>query len=165
MGYETLHDKLQDIFCCSSMKKEQQLVLIQAYLNPGTTAQSITNDQEPFDKALQDLLTRGLVCIQEMEGERRVFPIPIAILLKKKEAQFSEDSLMPMMDEIHSIDKWIQYPVMRLPETMLKSSREGVTVMEWLFDLHMTDWNQVFCFGDYEAFIQGIGFDVEAEWI
>jgi len=164
MGYETLKDKLQDIFDCSRMKREHQDILMSAYLNPGVEVTTTIADQSS-QQALKDLVKRGLLCIREVDGVAGLFPIPIAILLKKEEGLFSGPCLEPLVDAIHSIDKWIQYPIMRIPETQMKSSREGQTVMQWLFDLHMTDWDQVFCFGDYESFIESIGFDTETEWI
>ncbi|MGE3279236.1 MAG: hypothetical protein AB7J40_05660 [Candidatus Altimarinota bacterium] len=164
MDYQTLTEKIEGILHCTPLKKPERAILLQSYLNPGVAERSLEKGVQNFQALVERMIEKGLILRKKEAGEELLYPLPIALLFKKYVDERKARSL-DAVESLHSIDQWIQYPLLRSPEVQMKSSHDNETVLNWLFELHATDWERVFCFGDYESFINAIGIDTEQDWI
>lgn len=165
MEYESLHQKLDVIFSCLCLTDEEKQVMMSSYLSPGINQRDILNQSVGSLNVLHDLVNKGLILKRESGKNFQLFPVPIALLIQYCEKNIDCECLKKVRESISSIDKWIKYPLMRSKNTVLKTSDENSTVLKWLFDLHSIEWDKVYCFGDYESFIDSIGIDAETNWI
>lgn len=164
MEYQTIQEKLAEIFSCTALDQTERDILMLCYLNPGIEVCQIKKALSNPKRAIEQLLKKGLLLKTKVSGRYTVYPIPLVLMLKKcadKDAKCGEEC----MSVLESIDQWIKYPVLRSTNARIKTSNNTDTVIKWLFDLHSTDWEKVYCFGDYESFIESIGIDTETEWI
>lgn len=165
MDYQTLAEKIGDVLDSTLLKKEERSILMQSYLHPGIAENELSKSLIlPKNNLIDSLVSEGMI-LRKKEGKKQLlYPMPIALLFKKFADQRKARKLDPKVS-LGSIDQWIKYPLLRTPEIKMKSSQDNQTVIQWLFELHSTDWERVFCFGDYESFIETIGIDIEQDWI
>lgn len=167
MKYLSLQDQISKVLKQLGLNKEQQALLTSMYINPGMKMSCLmsTIDINNIEFHIQDLYEKGLVLIHEEEDNKQFFPTPMSLLVQRCKRGLSKEDQSQAIETLRSIDKWIKYPIFTAKDTKMKSSRTKDTLMKWLFELHATDWEKVFCFGDYESFIETIGIEPEVEWI
>jgi hypothetical protein len=164
MTYQTLEEHLDDILLTMCLSKKEKAIMKLMYLNPGMTSKTIQEIIKIDLITLEDLKQQGLLLLQgDIEG--KIYPVPLAILCVKANPSANGDDIIKCQDALINIDKWMKYPAMRKKDTRMKTSKQQETIVKWLFDIHQTDWDSVFCFGDYESFIKDMGIDPEIEWI
>jgi hypothetical protein len=165
MTYRSLEEHLDNILKTVRLNANEKHVMKMIYLNPGMSTLVIKGSSNVDMKTLEDLKKQGLLLLHENEDGDCVYPIPLAILCTKANPKADGDSIIRCQDALKTIDKWMKYPVMRAKDARMKTSTKKETILKWIFDIHQTDWDSVYCFGDYESFINDIGIDPEVEWI
>lgn len=163
MIYQTLEEHLERILSATCLGKQEKEIMTTLYLNPGMSTSNILKASKA--NQLEDLRQQGLLFIHQSETEEHLFPAPLAILYKQKGEPKDDSTLIHCVDSLKVLDKWMKYPAMKEKEARLKISTETDMALKWLFDLHQTDWETVYCFGDYESFIADMGIDPEVDWI
>lgn len=164
MEYQTLAEKLVEVLSYTTLSNEEKHVLLECYLNPGIAQKQLKSLQAAKDPLLQRMAAEGLLLQTQKTGEPLWYPAPLALLFKRYGDLRKAGSLkeIPVMS---SIDQWIKYPLFHTSGVEMKSSHDTDTVIKWLFELHTMEWDKVYCFGDYEAFIEAIGIETEQDWI
>ncbi len=165
MIYQSLEDHLDTIFESISLSKEDKYVMKLLYLNPGMTVANIEEKSTITKKNLESLKQKGFLLFHKEKEVEGIYPIPLAVLCVKVNPSHHGSNIIQSQDALKNIDKWVRYPAILSQKTKLKTSNIKETIMRWLFDIHQTEWDSVYCFGDYEAFIKDIGIDPEVEWI
>jgi hypothetical protein len=162
MDYQTLPEKIQEVLSYTSLLLEEKEVLMHTYLHPGVSRTTLESSIVGAAKILNNLIDRRLLFQQQ--SEYSLYPIPLVLLLRDC-AENSTHRGLRDLPVLRSIDQWLKYPLMRSPDVTLKTTNDRGTLIRWLFDLHAMSWDRVYCFGDYESFIETIGYDTEKEWI
>lgn len=164
MPYQTLTEKIEDILHCTLLKKPERAILLESYLHPGIAENALQSGMIHSDSIVEHMEDEGLIFRRKVGEKYFLYPLPIALLFKKFVDERKARKIHAS-ESLDSIDQWIQYPLLRSPEVQMKSSQDNETVLKWLFELHSADWDRVFCFGDYESFIEAIGIETEQDWI
>jgi len=165
MTYQSLEEQITTILDYLMLNEEEKQMLKQAYLNPGMNRCASSPKGASTEKLIQALSKKDLLVERECGEETNIYPIPLILLVQQHQSELSDKQRAKIFAMLRTIDKWIKYPLMKSGKTRLKSSQNQDTVIKWLFDLHASDWDHVYCFGDYEAFIASIGIEPEVEWI
>jgi hypothetical protein len=162
MVYQTLAEKIQDILESTRLKKPERALLLQAYLNPGVVMGCM--EDEPTRRIISELEEKKIILREKERGKSLLYPMPISLLFQKFVDLRKPQKVEPK-ETLKSLDQWMKYPLLRKNDLRLKSTQDNKTVLEWIFEIHSSDWKRVFCFGDYESFIDAIGIDTEQDWI
>ena len=161
----TLKNKLKEIFAHIGIEGREQAFLQYLYLNPGIALAELNKHFPRGQRMVKELDEKGTILIRNQDNRQSIFPPPLAVLLKNYQDTRKTRSLNSIDLTLKSIDQWLKYPLLKNENTKLKMSKDTDTVIKWLFELHENSWERVFCFGDYESFIDTIGIDTENEWI
>lgn len=161
--YQTLAEKIQNVLESTSLAPDERALLMQTYLEPGITEQGLESKILLSERLLKDVLEKGMLLRKKQGGITQLYPMPLTLVFNKYQDK-TKNKVHPT-ECLHSLEQWIKYPLLRSPKTRIKSSQDTQTVIHWLFELHSMDWDRVFCFGDYESFIDTIGIETEQEWI
>ncbi|MDP2691811.1 MAG: hypothetical protein Q8O95_05415 [bacterium] len=164
MPPQKLQECLVDMFSATGLCQGERDLLMTTYMTPGIAAKNLEKTVPNAQIMLESLTKKGLFLNDESGEESHIYPLPLVLLFEKC-AEFFKSPQGMSQELLNSIDHWMQYPFPKSRDLKVKTSQDRSTVIQWLFDLHGTDWERVFCFGDYEAFVEGLGFDVENEWI
>ena len=162
--YQTLPEKIDEILSYTSLSESEKAVLRYAYLYPGASGLLLKETVAVSDETVKSMLRKGLLIREKKGADTYLYPIPIILLLRRCGESECHRCLRDI-PVLRSLDQWLKYPLMRSPSVTLKSSNNRNTVISWLFDLHASCWERVYCFGDYDSFIKTIGVDTEQEWI
>lgn len=165
MTYQTLEAHLDSILKTVCLTDTEKTAMKMLYMNPGLSVGQVIQKKHIDRKTLEGLNKMGLLLKYSQNRTQKLYPVPLAILCTKVEQLVTSQEIMSCQDALNNMDKWMKYPAMRVKETQLKSTQEKETIIKWLFELHQTDWDSVYCFGDYESFIKDMGIDPELEWI
>ena len=162
MDSEALQKHLEKIFNCIKLNEEQKNALQTMYTKEiRTEGQTCFEDKISID-TIQDLINKGLVLKSDEKNE--LYPIPLSLLIKHPEIGINPECYRNKKENLKALDKWMNYPFRGVTEGIVKKGSDK-QVVSWLFDLLTTDWENVYCFGDYESFIKSLGPEVENEWI
>lgn len=161
--YQTLAEKIENVLESTSLTPEERVLLMQSYLQPGITEKGIEKGMLLTEHLVEDMLEKGMLLRKRQGRVTQLYPMPLTLLFNKYQDR-TKNKIGPE-ECLHSIEQWIKYPLLRSPATRIKSSQDQRTVICWLFELHSLGWERVFCFGDYESFIETIGIETEQEWI
>ncbi|MDP3975368.1 MAG: hypothetical protein Q8P95_00450 [bacterium] len=162
--YQTLEERIESVLSFLEARSFQRAVLRYCYLNPSVLLSTLEKDfsVQANGRDLQSMITEGLLKLGESGAEVQVFPIPLSLLANRSHPElFSKDTSIQLLSEIN---QWITYPVMRSPQTKYKMAT-GALGIQWLFEAILLEWERVYCWGDYESFIENLGFEVERDWI
>lgn len=165
MESTTLQHKLEEIFSYVNLSDPEKAVLMCAYLSPGCPVDCLKDKVVDGDRIIKKLVDQKILLSRKVGDKTCIYPPPLPILMKNYADQRKTRNLKDLTPTLQGIDQWIKYPLLRSPKVKLKSSKDRDTVLQWFFDLHGVDWERVFCFGDYESFIDTVGLDLETSWI
>ena len=163
----TFQEKIDALLQLTKLSHIQRRFLSRCYTQPGLDFASLkkklclTCEDDCF--SLEELFADQLMiehCLDD--GKEVLYPIPIALL--RGYLDHSKVSAREFDYQIREIEQWIKYPMMRTGDTRFQTGK-GWVANQWLFELLAADWVQVYCFGDYESFIDMMGIDAERDWI
>lgn len=165
MNAKSLQKNLEEVLCCTRLNEEEKIIMKTSYLQPCIEVKQLKKCLSNSDSVIRRLLSEGLLMEKKVGVHLNIYPIPLVLLIKNYCDVTKMNNQTRFNSALKSIDQWIKYPCMREVGVKLKSSEDKDTIIKWLFDLHNSDWERVYCFGDYESFISAIGVDTENEWI
>ena len=165
MKYLSLEENLEEIISCTDLDEAEKIILKASYISPGITKEELQKLSTYADKIIEKLVQQGLLLKKEDGKQVKIYPIPLVLLIQNYTSDEKMRNTKEFTASLKNIDQWIRYPLMRNPNIKIRSAEDTCTAVKWLFELHNTDWERVYCFGDYESFIDTIGIDVETSWI
>jgi hypothetical protein len=160
--YQTLAEKIEKVLSCTILEKPERAILLHSYLNPGMAERDLENSMMLPEHLIELMIKQGVLFRKKEGKEYSLYPMPIGLMFQKYS---NDEEGICATESLKSIDQWIQYPLLRSRSIRMKSSQNTQTVIQWLFELHGINWDKVYCFGDYESFIDAIGINTEQEWI